>query len=83
VLEYCDKGTQVSVQGTLETRKYAGDDGVTRKETRIIATWVGFGYTPRREETPQNTEETVSKTTLPGEVTAAVALIQEYAQKHA
>ena len=54
VLKYCRKGTEVSVSGVLEARSYDTSEG-PRKETRIVASSVGFGRNPASRDTVPGT----------------------------
>jgi single-strand DNA-binding protein len=40
--EYLSKGRQVYVEGRIQTRKYAGKDGVERYATEVVANQVQF-----------------------------------------
>lgn len=42
VANYCRKGSLVYVEGHLQTRTWEGKDGLTHKETEILATTVEF-----------------------------------------
>lgn len=42
IARYCSKGTQVCVEGRLQTRNYDGQDGTKRYVTEVIASNVEF-----------------------------------------
>jgi single-strand DNA-binding protein len=48
--KYLKKGSQVYVEGRLQTRSYTGRDGIERKATEIVASQVKFLQGSREDE---------------------------------
>ena len=62
-LKYIEKGSQVLVTGSLETRLYKDKDGVERKGTQIRADFVKFlsGKSAERSETSSEIVDEISQ----------------------
>lgn len=51
ICRYLDKGSQVSVEGRIQTGSYAAQDGSKRYTTEVVADSVQFLDTKKKEET--------------------------------
>jgi len=54
IAKYCVKGTQVAVEGRIQTRNYDAQDGTKRYVTEIIADNVTFLSTKSQNSGPSN-----------------------------
>ena len=63
IAKYCQKGTQVAVEGRLQNRNYDAQDGTKRYVTEVIADNVSFlgsrGDAGSNSSAPQNMENDV------------------------
>jgi len=55
--QYLNKGSQVYVEGRLQTRTWEGDDGVKHYKTEVIANRVLFLGKRKEGETTEETKE--------------------------
>lgn len=66
VAQYLAKGSQVYVQGRLQTRNYEDNNGITRYVTEVVATQIQFLGRPKSKaeesaEAPLPTEEDLAR----------------------
>lgn len=53
VAQYMRKGSQILVEGRIQTRSWEGNDGQKKYRTEIVAEAIQFGNKPRSEPGPR------------------------------
>ena len=62
IAKYCSKGSQVAVEGRIQTRNYDAQDGTKRYVTEIVAEEVEFLSTKSQDgDAPKTSNEEVAK----------------------
>ncbi len=65
ISKYCFKGSQVAVEGRIQTRNYDAEDGTKRYVTEVIADNVTFLGTKASSSPSANLEQNTSPESLP------------------
>ena len=72
IAKYCVKGTQVAVEGRIQTRSNDAQDGTKRYVTEVVADNVTF-LSPKGSVSPSNNFPTNESVSSPEEVTSDIA----------
>ncbi len=63
--QYLTKGTQIFLEGKIQTQNYEGKDGNMRYQTQIVGQQIKFLSKANSEQTADNSETTDSEDNLP------------------
>ena len=55
--QYMKKGSQIIIEGRLQTRSWEGEDGKKNYRTEIVSEKVQFGHSPNRDNQPKKQDE--------------------------